>query len=349
MRKGKEAAGMTDKELIRYLRACFDAEEGVYECTKMMEMLQGKQFQLSVRVHVEALPDAPVCEALEEDRREAVRETIRSMETFLKYDLKRLYFRNVKWYREEIQRQKEELAVLERGFPALEKRNRKRVERFEKKQQEYRRRTEAYHKQLRNADQESIAVLEEEKKGYELQKIGFEDDLKMLYGMEILPARFQNIDAVYHLAEYLEMGVADRLTGPDGAFRVYLEDLRTGAIVHSIHEMRNDIVQALNRISETQDGILYQMKKINDSMLDLNMQLDRDLCTIGSGIQEMGRQLNRSIAQNTDAVAMHSERMHRDSQTLRKIVENSAYNQYLIERKNHVQSYLHAMLENPVS
>ncbi len=31
---------MTDKERIRHLRACFDAEEGLYECTKKMERLR---------------------------------------------------------------------------------------------------------------------------------------------------------------------------------------------------------------------------------------------------------------------------------------------------------------------
>ena len=64
---------MTRKDVIEYLDVCIDAEEGLFESQKMIEFIEIRQHLLLNTRHFETLPDAPVCEPMEEDRREKVK------------------------------------------------------------------------------------------------------------------------------------------------------------------------------------------------------------------------------------------------------------------------------------
>ena len=47
------------QDLIRFLGACFDAEQSIYECSRLIEVLEKERHEINRKVYGQPLPNLP--------------------------------------------------------------------------------------------------------------------------------------------------------------------------------------------------------------------------------------------------------------------------------------------------
>ena len=341
---------MTTKELIDYLDACFDAEEGLYESEKMAELLAQKMHYIQTRSYTFPLPEkAPELEDLEPDRRDYHRKQVQSLNEDIRMFMKRLEFDHARRFKELLELEQQRLQQAEIDYPALCARNQERIRKFEAEKEAYEERSRIYNSQLQAADAALIRVLEEERTNCLKEANAFRYAREKLYENGLLHERFRNISAISQLREYLDMGVADQLTGADGAYRVYLEDLRTEKIVGSVDELRQSVERGMSQLIKGQKAIYSKLVQINDNLQILNTTVDRGLNRLGETLSQGMSEINTSINRSTDAVLSRMGSMEAIQNDLRETIRRSAYNQYIIDRQNNLGNYLFYRMRDPLT
>ena len=341
---------MTTKELIDYLDACFDAEEGLYESEKMAALLGQKIHYIQTRSYTFPSPEkAPELENLEPDRREFHRQQVEQLKENVRDFTKRLEFDRARRFKELLELEQQRLRQAEEDYPALCERNRERVRKYKAEKAAYEERCRNYNASLRTDDTALIRVLEEERTNCLKEANAFRYAREKLYENGVLHERFRNISAISQLKEYLEMGIADQLTGADGAYRVYLEDLRTEKIVGSVDELRQSVERGMSQLIKGQKAIYSKLVQINDDLRILNTTVDRGLNrlneTVGQGMSEINSSINRSA----DAFMSRMGSMENVQNDLRETIRRSAYNQYIIDRQKNLGNYLFYQMRDPLA
>ena len=224
-----------------------------------------------------------------------------------------------------------------------------RIRKFEAEKEAYEERSRIYNSQLQAADAALIRVLEEERTNCLKEANAFRYAREKLYENGLLHERFRNISAISQLREYLDMGVADQLTGADGAYRVYLEDLRTEKIVGSVDELRQSVERGMSQLIKGQKAIYSKLVKINDTLQILNTTVDRGLNRLGETLSQGMSEINTSINRSTDAVLSRMGSMEAIQNDLRETIRRSAYNQYIIDRQNNLGNYLFYRMRDPLT
>lgn len=115
----------------------------------------------------------------------------------------------------------------------------------------------------------------------------YEQILEELYSFDILFPKYRNIVAVSSIFEYLEAERCYELTGHEGAYNLYENELRLGHII----EQLDDIKVELREIKENQEK-LYEA--IQTSNVILHQILDQEIM---NGKALHGIQQNQSIIQ----------------------------------------------------
>jgi len=217
------------------------------------------------------------------------------------------------------------------------------VEEYRKKKLRYEKRKERWldnHNLLKEKIRESFqkAINDDEKL---LRKINTQR--KQLYDMNIVYDRFQNMVAVNTLLEYIEMGVCDSLEGPNGAYAMYLQDLRMQNICGSISELKDAMTQALKQITLNQERLIHEVREIDTSINDMNRNL-------GNRLEEIRAQTN-----NVQTAIIEKQKIDNENiQDLAKqmadvgsLIRDAAYNEYIQMRIETTNRYLRTHLRNP--
>ena len=384
---------MTRNELIEYLGLCIEAEYAIQEVNRMISIWDSRCHDAGKRWRSHKIDDIPSLSnqlvepqapELEKDLRQSLRDEIAFCEDVIKksrrdmllyLDSASFFSKQVKDFKKIVEKRKQELQEAERDYPAMVQRNAQRQQKYEadlaaykKNLAQYTQSNQTYREQqlqmLKDTDMEMIQFYNQQKAEEEKKREALRASLQKLYGMNILHERFQNQMAVYQLKEYLEMGIADKLEGVDGAYRVYLEDLRTDRIVNTIDAFRIMVSQKLDQIIvnqqisiSNQQNMMARMKMANQSLNNIYSSLEQGFNYLGRNLDNVNANLNQTLASNAtlsnklssmESSRKESQRMIAESQQqMLKTVQVSAYNQYLIDRQNHVDSYLFRMLENP--
>ena len=363
---------MTTQELLEYLNACLNAEQAIFEIQNIIDVLTQNFWFYSNREHTtsDTVGIMPQMETLEDDPRDAIHSSIDTTNRLIEFHKKSLItapetpvdtirdMREIKRWKAELAEEEKRLADAERAYPALQARNLRRVEKYEHDMAEYKRANEVFrktyqtiHKEADKALADSITVqIQEQTK----RRDDMNESLSRLYGMGILYKDFRNAQAIVQLIKYLEMGVAEQLTGPDGAYRVYLEDLRTEKIVGAIGDLRVSMELGFSKVIERMDVLSYQIAAINDSLHRLRMDVKNGFDTVSRTINSTASQIVGAVSQLSgeisSAAGTRDEILRKISQSeneMREIIRKSAYNAYIIERKENVDNYLFRMLEKP--
>ena len=395
---------MTTKELIQYLKACYDAEEGIYELKQLSSALYDQTQELQKTNYSQltlpgATPEpAPEMPELEEDPREKALAWINQCKKESEFTLDE-YIKNLQAYqrahpslppisvynnglsnwlafhkghKDSIKSSKKFLKNAQALYPQVEEkaraviaRNEEKMREYEEKlraheerEAEYKRQTEEYRRDAQEKNNLLISKINDQRTEIASRQTALRSSLDQLYAYDILPERFRNAAAAYQLAEYLEMGVADQLTGTDGAFRVYLEDVRVGRIVGSIDTMRYEVTTRLDTISAQLGGIEDQLWRVNYNLKQLRGELSSQLHQMSVSLNNNLSALHNSVAYYGDQISSavrDSDRAQRDLMNqlnsgvnnMREIVEKSAYNQYIEQRVRNVDNTLAYMLKNP--
>ena len=121
----------------------------------------------------------------------------------------------------------------------------------EKENQNRRNKYDSEMKVWNNSDRKAKARLNKEK-----QKIV--QDLAMYYKQDIIYPKYRNLAALTSIYEYLESGRCDELTGPQGAYNLYEDELRKDIIINQL----NTIISDLEQIKYNQYMLYQEVKQI---------------------------------------------------------------------------------------
>ena len=277
----------------------------------------------------------------------------------------------------------EQDAIDEKNALLTEEHNKKLAEYEKRKEQAIKLKTrnnnekkEQYAMTVRNAvlvDSLTANTLTAEKKKQVARKAEFEKKRNELYSKNIIHERFRNTVALIQIREYLEMGVADKLEGPDGAYRVYLDDLRTEKIIGSVDSLRSTIEAGITILAHGQEALYKEMIMANANLITLSYDLDRNLKKINHSISDMKFDLEDAIKEegyknrdtlsssinrvidysnminesNREAYSAQLKEIVNSQKRLLDTVEKSSYNQYLVQKKENIDNYLYSSLQDP--
>lgn len=92
------------------------------------------------------------------------------------------------------------------------------------------------------------------------------DKIKLMehYSQGIIHPKYRNWVAVATIYEYLDTGICNELSGPNGAYKFYEEDLRAQRIAGTVDELRRKALSAYSTQSELKrkiDNIILNIKK----------------------------------------------------------------------------------------
>jgi len=233
-----------------------------------------------------------------------------------------------------------------------------------------------YEIKVKNAvlvDSLTVDTLNTEKTKQRKRLSEFVDKREELYSKDIVPERFRNVAALIQLKEYLEIGVADTLTGPDGAFRVYLDDLRTAKIIDSVDSLRSTIAAGVTILAHGQETLYKELILANMNLSIMSSRLSSSVEKITKSIRDCKFDIedairregydNRMAFSNSissaiaSASALSESREDKYSSQIQELVdtqkslldtvEKSSYNQYLVQKKENLDNYLYSSLRDP--
>ncbi len=342
---------MTKEELIRYLDACIDAEEGLYESKRLAEQIETELKLIDRKVYEEIppdLPDKPVMDPPFKDGRESAQQWIDTCKKHISTAYLSLDFKEVKEWKESLSKAEGKLREAEFEYLNRAEIEKNRIDRFEAANQEWQEKNKKYQYSILMQGEMIYREVYNEKTKQEERVAAFQKSLDELYGMEILYKDFRNPDAMWHLREYLAMGIADTLEGPNGAYRFYMDDLRADKIVGSIKELRESVEKGFYYVLVGQQKTREQLVEMDNSLKEIDRNMGAYFDRLNSQIKETGRTIAREIS---DASRYEQEllgNIQKDQAAIGRIIENSAYNQYLVDRWNNVDNYLIYQLHNPL-
>ena len=194
-----------------------------------------------------------------------------------------------------------------------------------------------------------------------------------LYSKNYIHENFRNIAALMQIRAYLEMGLADKLQGSDGAYAEYMKDVRTEKIVGSIDSLRSTIEKGITVLAHGQE-VLYKelitanmnlnilssdlnnsLKKIDRSIFDMKFDLEeairdegyRNRDAFSNSINSVISYSNMINESNRDAYSSQLQQIVDSQRSLLDTVEKSSYNQYLVAKKENVDNYIYSSLRDP--
>lgn len=157
--------------------------------------------------------------------------------------------------------------------------------------------------------------------------------LGKLYAHNIIYPSFRNLIAVYQIREYLKMGVCDGLEGTNGAYAMYMNDVRTARITDSIHELKKSLTSA---ISGLQGALMQELRTVNGNLTALGSSMSRSM----EGISQQMQQMQQLQQAGTAQMSAHLAEANRHLASMRDNTAIMAHNQYVEQRIRNVDAYL---------
>lgn len=343
---------MTREELIKFLDACFDAEEGRYECERLINAISTKERALDRMAYDEPLPDLPEKPKKPTpllDRRENLRNLLADEKSERAKALLNFEFARARRAKQEIEKYKQRLAQAEAEFPLLGQKNQELMKNYEKMETSWEQKNESYKTAIRLRLDRAARELRSEKTELEKKRDHFQEALSKLYNQGVLHTDFQNTQAICRLKSYLDMKAADQLEGPTGAYRLYLEDLRAQKITDSIDDLRASVEKGFSQVFAGQKAIYDQLVRANNNLVELDQHMDRRVTELKDQIIRTGADLSSTIQESSAYEQALLHKMQSDQQLIGSMVAKSAYNTYLVDRMNNLDNYLVYTLQNPLT
>lgn len=358
---------MTTQETIAYLRTCFDAEEGVADCaamvnqlTNQIKSLEGKRYDWLVWGQKPKEPEyidyVGTKKFLEDQLQKAKnhKSSVGRSLLFGDFSMARLQASIDKNEKERARELEKKLAEYDRvDVPKYMAENEKRRSQYELALAEFKMKSAAYRENCRLADRETIATLKRSLAEYQQTMADYAQMREELYAMDILYPDFRNPIAEDYLIRYLEMGICTELTGPNGAYRMYLDDIRTNKIVQSVRDLQNTVYQVgeiVVRAIKASTAILsQQVQAMSMSLNELNTNLQTGLAQVNENFMRAQMQFSTYTSDLASSQEKMLEQIRVGQDRLYNTISKSAYNQYIEQRKDNLHNYLYQQLKDPTA
>ena len=342
---------MGREDLIRYLQACIDAEAAAYESARLASVLKQQYEDYDRRVYFDPLPNLPgepqPAKAFE-DRRQFARECLEDHERQYRSAVLSLDFGRMRELKARIAEDKERVQKAEEDYELRGVYERRCREEYQKAHDAWKEKNDKYHTAIRMEAGKEVVALDQERKKQEELTAHFQEIQRKLYDAGVLYEEFRNVDAALALKRYLEMGVADRLEGSDGAYRLYLEDQRNDRLVGSVEELRRSVEKGFAEVAAGQRELAAQMSQMNENLQEMDRGIRQGFDQLINRVTETGLVIAGTIAETSAYEQELLAQLHRDNVPISQMIATSAYNRYLVDRKNNLDNYLVYMLQNPL-
>lgn len=157
--------------------------------------------------------------------------------------------------------------------------------------------------------------------------------LDTLYSYGIIYQTFHNLIAAYQIREYLQMGICEELEGPNGAYAMYMNDVRTARVCDSISDLKKSLTSAIRSLQGT---LVQELRIVNSNLAEMQGSLSNSMQGISQQMQEMQR-----IQQaGTSQLGTHLAQANQHLASLRSNTAIMAHNQYVEQRLRNVDAYL---------
>ena len=130
------------------------------------------------------------------------------------------------------------------------------------------------------------------------------ETLEKLYSLDIIYPKYRNLSALTSIYEYLESGRCTKLTGTNGAYNLYEDEMRKDRIISQL----NTIIDNLEQIKQNQFMLYQQMNKILEETQQISASLRHIEYTTDAilGLTQLNVFFNSVTAENSAAVSFYS-------------------------------------------
>lgn len=122
--------------------------------------------------------------------------------------------------------------------------------------------------------------------------------LKKYYDLEYLYPKCQGIVPICTIYEYLESGRCYSLTGPDGAYNLYEQELLMKTIIGKL----DDVIDRLDDIAENQRMLANEIRRSHSELSTMLASLDNSAKNMSESLA-ISEYYNRVTATNTTYLA----------------------------------------------
>lgn len=136
-------------------------------------------------------------------------------------------------------------------------------------------------------------------------------NLKNLYSSDWLYPKYQNLVAVTSILEYIESGRCDSLTGPNGAYNIFENELKMNTIINKLDR----IIENLSAIKENQFILYQEMNYANQKMDAMFSNIENEFQRIASNIDSHTSALNY----NSEAQIYASKEIQKELEYMNKM------------------------------
>ena len=154
-----------------------------------------------------------------------------------------------------------------------------------------------------------------------------------LYALNILHPNFQNMIAVNQIRDYLEMGICDQLEGKDGAYALYMQDVRANRVCESIDVLKKTVEKGIDEVKGKMSAFMVELRRTNANIDAMNASLNSGFSDMQMAISKAQQSIN-----NGQQASLNEANGY-----LRKInetLQNAGHNEYVALREANVSGYL---------
>ncbi len=168
-----------------------------------------------------------------------------------------------------------------------------------------------------------------------------QNKLNKYYSLNIIHPTYRNLIAIAQIYDYIDAGITDTLTGPQGAYAQYQHAYLAGLICTSLSEIRNrldSVIQNQYQMTEILRSIDANTAALSSQMEDMLEVSSRNTAQLNN-IMEYSRTWGSSVAEH---LAQMNQSMNSVAQSSRSIAESNdmiAYNVYMDSLSRGVAAY----------
>lgn len=158
-----------------------------------------------------------------------------------------------------------------------------------------------------------------------------EKQLAKLYDKNILYPTFRGLIPVTQIYEYIASGICFELTGPNGAYAQYMNDVRTNRIVHKLDQLERSILYRLDQIISNQYTLITGIQESNRVL----SELDAGISSISNQVCNV-KQLLTGIENNTIKASQYMQQSQIVLENINKEINQVSYNTAINAFNNYV-------------
>lgn len=154
-----------------------------------------------------------------------------------------------------------------------------------------------------------------------------------LYAMNVLHPSFQNMIAANQIREYLEMGICDELEGTNGAYALYMQDVRANRICESIDDLRQTVQEGFSEMKGKMSAVMAELRRTNANIDAMN-------ASINSGFSDMQRAISEGQKAFNAGQQAGLNEANGYLRSISKTLQDAGHNEYVALKEANVSSYL---------